>query len=86
MTLARDMMPPPLLKHILVVVSFYWNVEKLVYLGNFLTMIQAYETGVDIVIITNNDQALKRVLETRLGSSGEPRATGETNTPRRPGG
>ncbi|EWM29058.1 hypothetical protein Naga_100024g48 [Nannochloropsis gaditana] len=54
-----------LLEDILVVISYHWNVGKLVYLTSMLDLIQTYETKVDVLIVTNNDKALHKFLAAR---------------------
>ena len=53
-----------MLSQLLVVVSFHWNVEKLIYLETLLDTTRTYETPVDIVIVTDNGPAVEKVLET----------------------
>ncbi len=53
-----------ILGHLLFVVSFHWNVEKLVYLETLLDTTRTYETRVDVVIVTDNGPAVERVLRT----------------------
>lgn len=50
-----------LLKSILVVISFYWNREKLNYLQTMILVASRYPTNVTIVIVTNNGAALENV-------------------------
>ena len=53
----------PLLGKLLIVVSYHWDVTKLIYLAAVLDTIRTYETQVHVVIVTDNDNALTRVLE-----------------------
>lgn len=63
----------PLLGKLLVVVSFHWNVTKLIYLTTMLDTIRTYKTRVHVVIVTNQAQALRRALQkTKLFSGNNP--------------
>jgi len=61
--LARRCVVSELLERLLIVVTYHWDVSKLVYLAVMLDVIRTYETQVDIVIVTDNGKALTRVLE-----------------------
>lgn len=52
----------PLLGMLLVVVSYHWDVTKLIYLTTILDTIRTYETRVHVVIVTDNERALRRAL------------------------
>ena len=52
----------PLLEHVLVIVSYHWDVTKLLYLATVLDTIRTYKTQVNVVVVTDNGQALRRVL------------------------
>lgn len=52
----------PLLEDILVVISYHWDVGKLVYLATMLDLIPTYETQVDVLIITDNSKPLHTIL------------------------
>ncbi|EWM22808.1 hypothetical protein Naga_100178g6 [Nannochloropsis gaditana] len=59
---AKPSLASSLLEDILVVISYHWNVGKLVYLTAMLDLIQTYETRVDVLIVTDNDEALHKIL------------------------
>lgn len=50
---------PPALAHILVCITFHWNVEKLVNLEATLSQTSSYKTRLDIVIVTDNANNLR---------------------------
>lgn len=62
-TLSKRCVISPLLERLLVVVTYHWDVTKLVYLATMLDVIRTYETQVDVVIVTDNDKALTRILD-----------------------
>ena len=62
MLAAKPTVISPMLSQLLVVVTFHWNVEKLIYLETLLDTTRAYETTVDIVIVTDNGPAVENVL------------------------
>lgn len=53
----------PLLGELLIVVSFHWDVTKLIYFTTVLDTIRTYETRVHIVIVTDHEKALRRALQ-----------------------
>jgi len=44
----------PLLRRVLVCISYQWNVQKLVYLESMINMIASYETDISILIVTDD--------------------------------
>lgn len=53
---------PPALAHILLCVTFHWNVEKLLYLEAILSLASSYRTVVDILVITDDANNLREVI------------------------
>lgn len=53
----------PLLGKLLIVVSYHWDVTKLIYLAALLDTIRTYETRVHVVIVTDHERALYRTLQ-----------------------
>lgn len=62
-TLVKRCEMSPLLDFLLIIVSYHWDVTKLIYLATVLDTIRTYETKVKVVVVTDNDKALRRVLE-----------------------
>ena len=58
----RVFAPSHLLEHLLVVVSFHWEVTKLIYLEQVLNEVAAYRTKVDVLIVTDRKQAVTSAL------------------------
>ena len=52
----------PMLDRLLVVVSFAWNVNKLIHLDMTLATVGAYPTHTDIVVVTNEPARLRLAL------------------------
>jgi hypothetical protein len=54
--------PSSLLMHLLVTISFHWDVTKLIYLERMLDVVSSYRTRVDIVVVTDRSSAVRSVL------------------------
>ena len=52
----------PVLRKILLCVTFHWNVVKLVYLESVLATAASYQTDVDILIVTDNGSSLSALI------------------------
>ena len=52
-----------ILDHLLVVISFSWDIKKLVCLDRPLTEIRSYRTKVDVIIVSDFPTRVQRVLE-----------------------
>ena len=60
--LMHSSQPSSLLMHLLVMITFHWDVTKLVYLERMLDIVSSYRTRVDILVVTDRSSAVRSVL------------------------
>ena len=68
----------PLLAKIFCCISFAWDVRKLGYLEQAVSMVLSYPTSVDACVVTNAPDKLERVFASWVVSTERPRVCAES--------